>query len=185
MSALSINPSSTLLSASGGPAIGPLPAVRQPPGGGQVSGSNNPGDAEHISPGAQFLARLEQLKQSDPAKFKDVLTKVADQPSAAAQQQGVDTPEGQFLSQLAAKFKNVADGGDISQLLRAGPTGNRVEGAYGHANRSVQQALHDFVNKNKDAHRPVPDASTQKLISTIIEEINQATAPTATSSGSK
>src|SRR6266849_5500784 len=162
MSALSINPSSSLLAASGSPAIGPLPAVRQPQGGGPVSGPNDQGDAEHISPGAQFLARLEQLKQNDPTKFKEVLTKAADQLSAAAQQQGVDTPEGQFLSQLAARFKNVAEGGDISQLLRAGPAGNRVEGAYGQANRSVQQALHDFVTQA--GHRPVPDASARKLI---------------------
>ena len=76
--------------------------------GGRVGGAR-------ISPAGQLLSQLQQLQAQDPVKFKQVVTDIANQFQAAATQQG-QTPQGQFLAQLASQFQNVANGGSLSQL---------------------------------------------------------------------
>jgi hypothetical protein len=86
-------------------------------------------DTVSLSPRAQFLGSLQALQASDPQKFKQVLTQAAGELQSAAGRAG-DTARGQSLSDLARKFQDVADSGDISRLKPAAYA-NRVQQAYG------------------------------------------------------
>src|SRR5439155_4387106 len=129
MAAVGINLSSSLLSAAsqaGGPsAINQLLRSAQSKSTSQASDPDGDGDTHGISKAGQFLSKLQSLKQSDPTKFKELLTQISDQLSAAALQAGAGTQQNQFLSDLAAKFKDVANGGDISQLQPPRAASNR------------------------------------------------------------
>lgn len=72
-------------------------------------------DSASISGPGQLYGNLQKLLAKDPDKFKQVVTQIANQLQSAAQQEGQD-PVGQFLSKLADKFQNVANGGDLSRL---------------------------------------------------------------------
>ena len=68
-------------------------------------------DSAHISKSGELFSKLQQLQSTDPEKFKEVCSNIAEKLKSAAEESG-DTK----LSDLAEKFQNVADGGDISQL---------------------------------------------------------------------
>ena len=67
-----------------------------------------------VSPLAHILSQLQQLQQTDPAKLKTVLTDIANRLQAAAQQ--ASGSEGQALSNLASKFQQAAQTGNLSAL---------------------------------------------------------------------
>ena len=68
-------------------------------------------------PLAQSLSQLQQLGQTNPAAFKTVLTDIANKLQATAQQEG--GREGQALSNVASKFQQAAQTGDLSSLRPA------------------------------------------------------------------
>lgn len=71
--------------------------------------------ATDISGPGAMMKKLQQLKESDPDKFKQVMSDMADQLSALAKQQG-DTDGTSRLSQLASKFATAGQTGDLSAL---------------------------------------------------------------------
>lgn len=71
---------------------------------------------------AEFFNKLTQLKEKDPDKFMEVVSTMTEKlKSAAADYRS--GPEGKMLSGLAAKFEEVANGGDVSQLRFPEPPG--------------------------------------------------------------
>ena len=99
-----------------------------------VPAASGPGDgAVFVSRSAQFLNRLQQLKQSDPAKFQADLTTIADKLQAAAQQSSGS--RGQELSTRADKFRQAAQTGSLSSLEPA-----RVHGSHHRAVAAYRQA---------------------------------------------
>jgi hypothetical protein len=109
--------------------------VRHPNG---ISGLGN--DTVSLSGQGQFLSKLQALQASNPQKFKDVLSQAASDLQTAAAQAG-NTAQGQSFSNLATKFQDVANGGDISQLKPTTYT-NRVQRAYGsHQSDGVEELL--------------------------------------------
>ncbi len=68
-----------------------------------------------ISPVGQLYSNLQQLQAKNAAKFRQVLSTIAGQLQTAAQQQ-TSPANSQFLSDLAKRVENVANGGDLSQL---------------------------------------------------------------------
>jgi hypothetical protein len=71
-------------------------------------------DSVDVSQTADFFSKLQQLEQTDPNKFKEVLTKLADKLQKA------HGSEEQVFSNLA---QSVANGADISQLLTQSSSG--------------------------------------------------------------
>jgi hypothetical protein len=82
------------------------------------------GDQSQLSPLAKLLSALQQLQQSDPAKYQQVTQQIATNLNTAAQtanQQG-NTAVGSKLAQLATDFTNASQSGqfpNIKDLLQA------------------------------------------------------------------
>jgi hypothetical protein len=88
-------------------------------GSGSGSGSSTTpiaNSSASLTPTAQLLSSLIALQSEDPTQFTQIVSQIANQLQTAGQVQG-QSGNGQFLQQLASSFKNVADSGDIMQLL--------------------------------------------------------------------
>src|SRR5438105_3486422 len=92
------------------PSLNQLLQTSQAKGTTGVSNTSSGGGSQDISPAGQFIAKLQDLQQKDPAKFKQLVNRIATQLSTAAQQ---ETQPGQkeALANLAAKFQSLAQGG--------------------------------------------------------------------------
>jgi hypothetical protein len=80
---------------------------------GDSDGSVGPASSTHISQQAQLLSKLQQLEQSNPTEYKQLLTNAANQLTTAAQ--SATGQDQQFLTSLASKFTQAANG-DLSAL---------------------------------------------------------------------
>lgn len=93
-------------------------------------------DSGALSPFAQLLSTLQQLQQSDPAKYKQVTAQIATNLAAASQ---IATAEGNTgaatqLNQLVTDFTNASNTGqlpNIQDLAQATQQG-QVQGGGGH-----------------------------------------------------
>ena len=74
----------------------------------------DPADGTRLSGFGSFMSKLQSLEQSDPAKAKQVLGDIASKLSARAKEVGGTA--GQHLSQLADKFQQASQTGDLSGL---------------------------------------------------------------------
>ncbi len=99
---------------------GMTPPPPPPPGG--MRGMGGPDSAEMSNP-AEFFNSLEELQESDPEKFQEVVSSIADQLEEASEDEDLSSANS-MLSDLAAKFRDVANGGDISQLKPPEPPAN-------------------------------------------------------------
>ncbi len=127
-------------------------------------------DSADFSRPAEFFSKLQQLKDSDPEKFKQVCSDIAAKLRAAAEERG-DTPEGKMLSELAEKFQNVADGGDISQLKPPERPPRPPEGLDAYTQQD-QKTLVDFLkDQTNQTHR---NSDIHDLMSSIFDEVDQA-----------
>ena len=141
---------------------------------GSVGGVSSAGsDTTQISSRGQLLADLQQLQTQDPAKFQQVVTQIAQELQAAAQQQG-QTPQGQFLSNLAAKFQNVATTGDLSQLR--GHHGHH-HGYSGGTASGIQTLLNSDPTQNSNNTSADNSDNLQQLFGTIRTQVQQALTP--------
>jgi hypothetical protein len=77
------------------------------------------GDTMHVSGPGQLLAKLKQLQQSDPEKFKQVMSKLTDALKTDAQN-ATDPKDQKMLNDLAAKFDAAGQSGDLSSLTPQG-----------------------------------------------------------------
>jgi hypothetical protein len=90
----------------------------------------NDGDADDAQPAAsvqvsqkgQLFSQLQSLAQTDPAKFKQVLTDAANSLKEDAQQQSGQAAD--FLNGLADRLQKAADSGDASALRPSGGHGH-------------------------------------------------------------
>jgi hypothetical protein len=113
-----------------------------------TSGSSNALGSAAISSFAQFLGKLQNLAQTNPTKEKSVLSDIANKLQTQAQSAGGDT--GQRLSQMADRFAQAAQTGDLSGLqakAAAGGSGatSRKLSAY-QQNSGVDQSVLDVLN---------------------------------------
>lgn len=95
-----------------------------PPGAGPAYKAN-------ISKPGELFAKLKELEQKDPDKFKEIVSGIADSLRGAAEQAG--DSGGGFLNKLADKFDEVAKSGDLSALQpKQAPDGESVSGQQHH-----------------------------------------------------
>lgn len=128
----------------------------------------NKADTLDISKPAELYSKLQQLAESDPEKLKEVCSSIAEKLNTAAESS--DDP---MLSDLAEKFQNVADGGDVSQLKPPPPPGgggkpNGIE----QYSKQQDSKLVDFLSSSQSGNKTDAD----ELLSSILEEVNSALA---------
>lgn len=113
-----------------------------------------------ISKPAQEMKKLAALQQSDPAKFKEVVSQIADQLSqAASSQTGAAADK---LNEMADKFEKAADSGDLSSLQppahKGGGGGHHAHAAY--AQNARPPAGADAVKSAMDSAFDLIDQAT-------------------------
>ncbi len=115
-----------------------------------TTGSGNALGSAAISSFAQFLSKLQNLAQTNPTKEKSVLNDIASKLQTQAQATGGDA--GQRLSQMADRFAQAAQTGDLSALQSKTPSANGAGGATSRAlsayqqNSGVDQSVMDVLN---------------------------------------
>jgi hypothetical protein len=99
-----------------------------------AAGSTSASDSTQMSPMASLLNQLQQLQQSDPDKFKSVMASIADTLTADAQ--NATGPQAQRLTNLANKFNQAAQTGQMPDLQPAGQ--QKGASAHHHHHHHVQ-----------------------------------------------
>ncbi|HOX29238.1 MAG TPA: hypothetical protein PLQ76_08815 [bacterium] len=84
----------------------------------EANGDNgNPlGVSFEFSQPAELFSKLSQLQSSDPETFKSLMNDIAEKLQEAADETEDDDFNGKMLADLASKFKNAAETGDLTQL---------------------------------------------------------------------
>lgn len=110
------------------------------------------GDTSHVSKMGQLMKQLQDLEKSDPAKAKQALTQIASKLNdAAASATGpLGGDDAQHLKDLAAKFSDAAQSGDLSKL----------EPKAGHHHHAQAQS----ADEKYKANGPEPDRSQLESI---------------------
>jgi hypothetical protein len=108
--------------------------------------SGNPlGTSIDFSKPSELLSKLEQLKNENPDKFKELMKEISDALKEDAADSGLDASTSAFLSMLSEKFANVAETGDLSQLQPPPPpppnNGNCAAAARYDSNSGSQESL--------------------------------------------
>lgn len=138
-----------------------------------------------ISKPGELFAKLKQLKEQDPTKYKEVLTDIASKLSTAAQSATGDDQT--FLTKLADKFTKAANGDD-SALEPPQPPSNSSSNsltstalaAYSQASNTDQGALAGLTSGSSSSstsghhHHPTLSDSTKNTLSGILDEVNSA-----------
>jgi len=89
-------------------------------------------DTIDFSQVGKLFQELKQLQTSDPSEFKQVLTDAATKLQAAAQQQ-TDPAQASFLNNLASRFQDAANTGNLSPLQQqGGSNGSYAPHGHGH-----------------------------------------------------
>jgi hypothetical protein len=135
---------------------------------GSVSTTDSTTDTVDISKPAQLYSKLQQLASSDPAKLKEVCSTIADQlESASKSATGFDS---KMYSDLAGKFRNVAEGGDVSQLKPPEPpSGGPPPGVQGGYPNQQSDPLKDMRSAGSSG-----TTSPDELLTTILDEVDKA-----------
>ena len=83
-----------------------------------IDGSPVSSDSGRLSPFAQWMSTLQQLQQSDPARYRQVASQIATNLQSAAQtaqSQGNTTAANQ-LNQIATDFTNASQNGQLPDI---------------------------------------------------------------------
>lgn len=137
--------------------------------------SDTDGDAAttRVSKQAQFLNKLKRLQQSDPAKFKQILTDVATALQAAAKT--ATGTQQQNLTSLAAKFTQAANG-NLSALHPPQPPANATAAAYAQNAPDAGSPLASASPKSggHHHHHGGADGSQSSAVAQAFQELSAA-----------
>jgi hypothetical protein len=121
-------------------------------------------DSSQLSPLAKLLSELQQLQQSDPAKYQAVTKQIAANLQTAAQTDTAngDTAGASQLNQLATDFTNASKTGqlpDIQNLAKAVGGGASPGAAHGHHHRAAADPDGDSGSSGSSADKSSPPLS--------------------------
>ena len=104
-----------------------------------VSSIGGPSDSGQLSPFAQLMSMLQQLQQSDPAKYRQVTQQISTNLQAAAQTDiaNGNTAGANHLSQLATDFNNAST---KSQLPNVQDLAQAIGGGHHHHHHHAESA---------------------------------------------
>jgi hypothetical protein len=120
-------------------------------------------DSVDLSKPAQLFSKLQELAKSDPEKFKQVCADIAEKLKAASQE--TTGRDANMLADLAQKFQNVADGGDISQLQPPPPPSFSQSGGVSAYSQQQDEALIEMMQHRQD------DTGSNSQIATLMDSI--------------
>ncbi|MBN1866289.1 hypothetical protein JW916_03255 [Candidatus Sumerlaeota bacterium] len=109
---------------------------------GQTQGPPPPPPDSDISELSDLLSKLENLKTSDPEKYEEILTDVANRIRELAGRLSEEDVSGtedadaivKMLNEIADRFEKAASTGDVSSLLPSPPSGPPPAAANGEGN---------------------------------------------------
>jgi hypothetical protein len=130
---------------------------------GAQSANGTPAVSCDVSGIGSLMSQLEQLSQTDPAKFKQVTAEISDKLKTEAGQ--ATGQQAQFLSQLSDKFAQASQAGNMSRLEPPKHAGGHHHGAH-HAHAASQ------------SQGSTPD-SVESIIESALQDVS-ATTSTAT-----
>jgi hypothetical protein len=120
------------------------------------------GDGDDLSQAGQLFARLQSLRQADPAKFKATLQKIADTLRTQATSTDASQSHNQGLLKLAEAFQKAGDTGSLNGLQPGADATGKTH--HHHARAYATQAAAAVANPAA----PTPDAFNPESV------INQA-----------
>jgi hypothetical protein len=113
------------------------------------------------------------LQAQNPAKFTQVVSEIASQLQAAAQQ--AQGSQSTFLSNLASNFQSVASGGSLSQLQpQQHHHHHQVQQAYSQGTQNSSQGVAGLAQPS--GSQSSSSSTLQQLFTTISSEVSQALA---------
>jgi hypothetical protein len=122
-----------------------------------------PTDNQQLSPFAQLVGQLQQLQQSDPAKYQQVTQQIATNLQSAAQTAQADgnTKAASQVNQLSTDFSNASTSGQLANLqdLAQATTGHHHHGGGGHH--------HAHAASSDPDSSPADPTSTSSLSQTL------------------
>jgi hypothetical protein len=129
--------------------------------------STTPAASANVSKPGELMSKLSQLLQQDPAKFKQVTQQISDELKSAAQ--NASGPQASFLNKLSENFAQASSSGSLSSLQP--PQGSGVPGRHHH-----QGGGH--------GGGAGPGGAIESVISTALDQVNQALSGTTGSGAS-
>ncbi len=78
-------------------------------------------DTASLSSSSGMLSTLWSIQQTDPESFKSILNEISSKLLAAAEESSEDSIVSGILSEIAAKFSEAAETGDLTTLAAGGP----------------------------------------------------------------
>jgi hypothetical protein len=160
--------------------------------------NGNPlGTTIDFSKPSELISKLDQLKNDDPQKFKDILQEISDTlKTAAANTSDTDGNLSAFLTMLSDKFAEVAETGDLTKLQPPEPKHqqgcSQSKVAQYDSNSGSQQSLLEILlallqQQNSSASGSGTDsndssASVKNLLAKALQELTGA-ANSGTASG--
>jgi hypothetical protein len=135
----------------------------------------------NLSKPGELLKKLSELQKEDPAKFKEVLGKIADSLKTASQSAtGTDSTE---LGKIADKFADAAQSGNLTALRPAHHGGHHGHGGHGQAVQTQDQGQTAQASAGVQraygggGHRgapPAPSAAVQDAFSSALSIVDDA-----------
>ncbi|MEI9935984.1 MAG: hypothetical protein WDO69_02040 [Pseudomonadota bacterium] len=127
-----------------------------------------PASSTSVSKPGELMAKLSQLLQQDPAKFKQVTQQISEQLKTAAQ--GATGPQAQFLSKMSDDFAQASSSGNLSSLQPPNSGGDHAAGTHHH--------------RGGGHHGGGGAGGVASVLSNALDEVNQALSSTTTMSSS-
>ena len=132
--------------------------------------ASTPSSSTHLSKPGEFMAKLSQLLQQDPAKFKQVTQQISEQLKTAAQ--SASGPQAAFLTKLSDNFAQASSSGSLSALEPRGGNGEHA---------TVGNRHHHGGGGH---HEGGAAGGIESVLSTALDEVNQALASSTPSTAS-
>ena len=140
-----------------------------------TSAASSAAASSTVSKPGELMAKLNQLLQQDPAKFKQVTQQISDE--LKSQAGSASGPQAQFLTKLSDNFAQAATSGSLASLQP--PTGEHSGAAGAH---------HHHGGSHHAGGAGGAGGGIEAVLSKALDEVNQAlsssTASTTTSTSS-
>ena len=124
-------------------------------------------DSTQLSPMASLLNQLQQLQQTDPDKFKSVMSTIADTLKTDAQ--NATGPQAQRLNALADKFSQAAQTGQMPDLQ---PKGGQ-QGASGHHHHHHQVQSYQQGSSTDTSKQNQPSFDLAQIIQAALQQSSE------------
>ena len=132
-----------------------------------ATGGASATDSAQLSPMASLLNQLQQLQQTDPDKFKSVMSSIADTLKTDAQ--NATGPQAKRLNDLADKFIQAAQTGQMPDLQPPG----QQQGASGHHHHHHQVSSYQNGSSTSTSGANQPKFDLAQLIQTALQQSSE------------